>query len=314
MTAQNIDLLNLAQNVDAAELVDMTETQTGGGKSRGLLPTGTAFVRLSGYIEYGNHAGEFEGKKKDPALEFRLLFTVVGGVGVNLAGEEENFVGDDGYCPVIQTYDTKQTRFERSKAVAIFNAVNVAPKGTHFINKLGQLYTLQIGVKKHKKTGKDVQDIDFTALQPAIDPMTRKPYVQYLDKDNNPQPLRELTPDDVKVFLWNKPTHVTWEQYGAMWDSIEIKGEWAEKRDEKTGALIEKAKSKNFMQIKCQQALNFAGSSLEQLLETRGITVDIASLEASESPDAEPDDAHEEPETVAAPPADDVLTAPPADV
>ena len=28
MTAQNIDLLNLAQTVDAAELVDMTETQT----------------------------------------------------------------------------------------------------------------------------------------------------------------------------------------------------------------------------------------------------------------------------------------------
>jgi hypothetical protein len=310
-----MDFMNLVQNVDTAELVDMTDIQVGGGKSRGLLPTGTAFVRLSGYVEYGNHQQEFNGKKKDPALEFRLIFTVVGGVGVNLAGEDENFVGEDGYCPTIQTFDTAQTRYDKSRAVAYFNAVNVAPKGTHFIQKLGQLYTLQIGVKKNKKTGKDMQDIDFSNLQPAVDPATRRPYTTYADKDGELKPIVELEQSNIRVFLWDKPSTISMEQYKAMWDSIEIQGEWAEKKDE-SGKVLEKAKSKNFMQIKCRNALNFAGSSLENLLLSNGISMD--SLEAAEHEDGtteveEAQETTESTETISAPPADDTITPPPAE-
>lgn len=265
MTTAN--LLNLVQNVDVSALTDMTEIKVGGGTRRPLLPTGTAFVRFASYIEYGNHTQEFAGKKKDPALEFRLGFVVVGGTGKNLQGEKEAFVEGD-FQPTISTFDTAQTQYEKSKAVAYFKAINVDRTATHFIQKLGALYTIQIGVGKNKKTGKDQQEINFANLQPAIDPVSGEPYTH----------LPELTPDQVQVFLWNKPEGVTEEQYKSMWDSIYIEGEWEAKVDA-AGVVTAPKRSKNFLQEKCLRALDFAGSSLETLLSGSG--ADIPSLVAN---------------------------------
>lgn len=275
MTNQAIDLLNIAQGIDAAELTDMTDLKTGGGKGNRLLPTGLAFVRLSAYVEYGNQPQEFNGKAKDPALEFRLGFTIVGGVGEQ-EGEngvtfEEDFVQGDHY-PVIYSYDTAQTTYAKSKAVAMFNAVNTAPKGTHFTQKLGTLYTIQIGRYKDKK-GKLRNSHDFTTLQPAIDPIKRKPYQHYENVNGDMVELRALTPEDVQVFLWNKPTTVSTEQYQAMWDSIKIEGTYEVKDAD---GNVKETKSKNFIQEKCLKALNFEGSSLQQLIGGVG----LPSLEA----------------------------------
>lgn len=261
-----MSLLNIAQGVDVSGLADMTEIKVGGGDKRGLLPTGVAFVRLASYIEFGNHAQEFQGKKKDPALEFRLGFVIVGGGGVNQEGKDEDYVQGD-HAPTIHTFDTAQTQYAKSRAVAYFNAVNTEPKGTHFIQKLGALYTVQIGVEKNKKTGKDQNVVNFANLQPAIDPITRKPYQ-----------MPELKEDQVSVFLWDKPANVTAEQYKAMWDSIHIAGEWEAQKDDK-GNITKPARSKNFLQEKCLRALNFAGSALEQLLSEGG--ADIPSLVAN---------------------------------
>lgn len=303
-----MELLNIVQGINTAELTNMTEVQVGGGKSRGLLPTGTAFVRLSGYIEYGKQPQQFNGKPKDPAIEFRLVFTVVGGVGVNLKGEEENFVGEDGFLPTIATFDTTSSQYQKSAAVAYFNALNVAPKtATHFIQKIGQLYTLHIGTKKHKTKGTDVQDIDFKQLQPAINPIDRKPYAQYADKDGNAVTIPELKPENIQVFLWHRPESVSLEQYKAMWDSIHIAGEWEEKKDD-SGKVISPKRSKNFIQEKCMSALDFEGSSLQQMIG--GVRLPNITASATEEPEPEPTQPAPE-ETVAqgtevaVPPADD---------
>lgn len=271
-----MSLLNIAQGVDVSGLADMTEVKVGGGSKRGLLPTGTAFVRFASYIESGNHAQEFQGKKKDPALEFKLGFVVVGGVGMNLAGEKEAFVLDPEHPPTISTFDTAQTQFEKSKAMAYFKAINVNKDATHFVQKLGALYALPISVKKHKTTGKDQQDINFANLQPAVDPLTAEPYT-----------MPELKDDQVQVFLWDRPANLTDEQYKAMWDSIHIEGEWEAIKDEKTGEITKPKRSKNFLQEKCLRALNFAGSALEQLLSSSG--ADIPSLVANAAAEAPED-------------------------
>lgn len=262
-TAENtINFLELAQNIDVTTLDDMTETTTGGGAKRGLLPAGIAFVRFTSYIEYGNQPQQFEGKKQDPQPEFRIGFHIVGGVGTNLEGVDEDYVQGE-FLPQISAFDCKLSHNEKARSVAYFNAINTAPKKTHFIQKLGSLYTVEIKVGKNKKTGKDQNEIDFRNLQPAIDPATRKPYKVYTNAADEVVPLGEIKPEDTKVFLWNKPPTLTLEQYQAMWDSIEIKGDYEIK--DKDGNVTGK-KSKNFLQEKCLKALDFAGSSLEQLL------------------------------------------------
>lgn len=295
--------LELVQGIDTSTLADMTDTTTGGGSKRGLLPAGFAFAVFSSYIEYGKQPQMFDGKKKDPVLEFRLGFHIVGGVGTNLAGEDEDYV-QDGFLPTISTWDTAQSRNEKSKAVKYFNAINIVPKGTHFIQKLGTMYLVEVKVTKNKKTGKDQNEFDFTSLQQARDQATRKAYTSYTNAAGVEVAMGELKPEDYKVFLWNRPTNVTVEQYQAMWDSIEIKGETEIK--DKDGNVTGK-RSKNFLQEKCQRALDFEGSSLQQLIGG----VALPSITADDEAEAEP----AEEETITPPPVDDEaeLVVPPAD-
>lgn len=273
------DLLNLAQGLDTTELDNMTETHERASRSRGLLPTGTAFVRFCTYIEFGLQPQEFKGQKKTPQQTMRLGFKVVGGVGVNEQGDEENFVAEDGFLPTIATpFDIQRNQIVGSKSVAIFNALNVAPKtATHFTQKLGQLYMLPIGVTT--KGDKKYQEYDFTQLQPAIDPTYRRPIKEYADKDGNLVPIPELKPEDIQLFLWNKPSGISMEHYQAMWDSIHIEGTWDEKKDA-NGKVTAPARSKNFLQEKCLGALDFNGSSLQLLLGG----VEYPSLTAEDTP------------------------------
>lgn len=289
----DFNALDLVQGLDTSTLVDMTETTTGGGAKRGLLPEGFAFVVFTQYIEFGKQPQEFNGQKKDPALEFRLGFHIVGGVGVNKEGVDEDFVQGD-FLPIINTFDIAQSRNEKSKAVGIFNALNIAPKGTHFIQKLGQMYLLE--VKRGKsKAGVERNEFDFTSLQVARDPATRKPYTTYTNAAGEVVPMGEVSKEDFKVFLWTKPPTVTTEQYQAMWDSIEIKGEYEVK--DKDGKVTGK-KSKNFLQEKCLAALDFEKSSLQQLLG--GVPVPDLTAEAEPEQAQEVEVPVDEPEEVQA--------------
>lgn len=246
-----MSILNAIASVDVSELNDMTAVQSGGG--RGLLPKGTALVRLCSYIEFGSHIQTFDGKPKPAAPMFKLSFMIVGGVGLNEEGKPEKYVQEAGRYPMISTFEVPMSLHEKSKAVKYFNALNrVGNKATHFVQKVSEqcVYALTIGHKtatSGRNAGKTVQDIDYTTLQFALDQET-----------GLPREAPELKEEDIQVFLWNQPSK-------AMWDSIYIEGEWEEKKDD-SGKVLYPARSKNFLQERCLQAVDFDGSPLQTFL------------------------------------------------
>lgn len=263
----SFDILN---SVNVAALDDMTEVKSGGG-SRGLLPEGTALVRLCSYIEFGNDVQEFDGKKKPAARIFQLGFRIVGGIGRNQEGKPEKFVGEDGFFPMATTFDIPMSFHEKSKAVKYFNALNrVGSKATHFVQKLQEqcLYAMTVGTYTSKKNGKLYNSYDFENLQFALDQNT-----------GEEREAPNLKAEDIQVFLWEQPTK-------AMWDSIHIEGQYDEQKDA-AGNITKPARSKNFLQEKCLKALDFEGSPLQTLLMEIGSGGTIPPIQNTPEPQAE---------------------------
>lgn len=269
-----MSILNAIASVNVDQLSDMTAVKTGGG-GRGLLPKGTALVRLCSYIEFGSHIQTFAGQAKPAAPIFKLGFMIVGGVGLKEDGTPEKYVLEEGKFPMISTFDTTMSLHEKAKAVKYFNALNrVGNKATHFVQKIQEqcLYALPIGHKiatGGRNAGKTVQDIDFAALQVALDQET-----------GLPRTAPELKEEHIQVFLWNQPSE-------AMWNSIYIEGEWDEVKDEKTGEVKYPKRSKNFLQEKCLAAVDFEGSALQVLLSELGTEYTMPELPTA--PEATPD-------------------------
>ena len=258
-------LLNQAQAaVESNVLTDMTDTSSGGGFEKRLLPTGTALVRFGGYIDLGVQPQKpFQGKAKPPAPEAKLVFYVVGGMGTDLEGKLVPFRTEEdvqqGYFPMLSPfYDLAISTNEKSKSTAIFNAINYAGDAKHYVEKLGGLYLLPISVTEDKK----YNEYDFRKLTKPVDVMTGQLYQ-----------APELPDDKYQLFLWNSPTI-------EQWKSIEIEGTRTVKVDG-----VETTKSKNYIQEKIQKATNFVGSPIENLLMSGG--VDLPSISAAETP-AEP--------------------------
>lgn len=254
-------------NIDTNQLVDMTEVKSGSG-GRGLLPVGTAIVRLASYIEFGKHIQEFNGQKKPAALQFKLGFCIVGGGGINKEGKPEKYVQEEGNFPFISTFDTAMSQHEKAKAVKYFNALNrVGNKATHFVQKVAEqcIYKLDVGLET--RNGKEYNTYDFTNLQLAL--------------DGNFMPLTDAnTPklDDshIQVFLWEQPTK-------EMWDSIHIEGQWEAQKDA-TGKVTRPARSKNFLQETCLSAIDFEGSALQLLLQETGADYSIPAIQNTPEP------------------------------
>lgn len=255
--------------VESNVLTDMTDTSAGGNFEKRLLPTGTALVRFGGYIDLGTQPQRaFQGKAKPPAPEAKLVFYVVGGMGTDSTGKLVPFRTEEdvaqGYFPVLSPFfDLAISTNEKSKSTAIFNAINYAGDAKHYVEKLGGLYLLPIGLSEDKK----YNDYDFRKLTKPVDVMTGQLYQ-----------APELPDDKYQLFLWNSPTI-------EQWKSIEIEGTYTTKVDEQ-----EVTKSKNFIQEKIQRATNFVGSPIERLLMAGG--VELPSITATDTPtaSAEPTD------------------------
>lgn len=235
-------LVQAQQAVESNQLDDFTDIKKGGNFERRLLPTGTALVRFSTYVEMGVHPQRaYKGKAKPPAPEMKLGFHVVGGMGKDLEGKTVPFRTpedvENGYFPPIRnSYGIVMGRSEASKSVQIFNAMNYAKDATHFVEKLGQLYLLKSSVSEDGK----YNNFDLTTLAEPVDPMTATVYT-----------APELPEDKYQLLLWNAPTK-------EQWDSIFIEG--TTKGDDGV------EKSKNYIQEKIKKAMNFVGSAIEQLV------------------------------------------------
>lgn len=239
-----MSLLNQAQQaVESGELeVNMNETTKGGDFKPKLLAEGLAWVQFTGYVEHGvQDQRPVKGQAKKAQAEFSLEFHVVGGVG-NTNGVKEKYV-QDGFNPVLRTPfgSIPASTNEKSKAVAIFKALQQGNKAiTHFAQCLGHFYLLPIGIETAPTDStKQYQRYDFKELRPAV------------NLEGDPLECTGVSEDKFKLFLWSAPTQ-------EQWDSIYIDGTYTDKDG--------KERSKNFMQEKLQSAHNFVGSKLETLL------------------------------------------------
>lgn len=226
-------LLALANAAAETAEVDLSQVSKGGGGGK-LYPAGYAFARFVRYIEFGMHPQEYQGKAKDPAMEFRMGFALFG----------DGYQNEDGTPGFISTYDMKLSNNEKASTKIIFDKMNWKndPNIKHFAQMLGQAFLVKIEHKDIKdQPGKKRSVLNLKETLPPIDVVSKQPY-----------PIPQVDDELLELFLWQHPTK-------EAWDALYIEG-----TNETTG------KSKNFLQEKCLQALDFPGSPLEQLLRGSG--------------------------------------------
>lgn len=219
-----------AQANDIAECDDdMTEVQTGGSFGKYFKP-GWTIARFTAYTEIGKHIELFQGKAKDPALQFKLGFELY----------SPDYLGDDGLPYFMETYNISRSRNEKAKAYKLFKEMNYLGQAKVFPQLLNGIYLVEIkdsDVSK-KPPGTKPKSI-IGQITPGVDRLTSQMY---------------QAPPATKLFLfsWAKPTL-------QGWDALFIDGE----KDDKSG-------TKNWQQEKIAGATDFIGSPLEALLLTNG--------------------------------------------
>ena len=241
----NVLLQQATDALESGTLVDMTETPT--STAGRLVPEGSAFVRFTGYVELGKHATTYQGETKAPTMQYVLQGHIVGGAGDGADGEPEEYVQEGKYISM-NTMPANLALGDKAGSTKIFNALKGKKPYTSFVQCLGGLYIIPVLHRTAKASGKPYAVLDWAKATAAIDPVTRKAY-DYPD----------VSPEQYKLLLQRQPTI-------EQWDSIYIEGEWQAK-DGKP------AESKNKYQLMCQEATDFAGSSLEQLLMGNGLDV-----------------------------------------
>jgi len=232
MTVQEI--LALANEV-AEQSHDMNVAVKGGGGAR-LLPEGYAYCRLVEYIEFGMQPQEFNGKAKDPAMEFQLGFALY-----NTA--DRVYQNDDGTPYIIRPYSMAMSANEKARSFLLFKLLNWKNQYRHFGQMLTQGFLAKIVHEPKSKTDpKIVSRLDLKGFLPPVDTVSGQPH-----------PIPEARPEDIRAFFWDRPDKATF-------DSFYQDGKWDDGR------------SKNVIQETMLAATDFAGSPLQQLLMSSGIT------------------------------------------
>lgn len=274
--------LAIIQDINPDELQDFV--LEGGGGSRGLRPQGDALAVLTGFVELGKQPDSHNGKPKAPCPKYQLIFTIIGGIGVNQDNEEVPFVEAGGKDVWAQRATNAKggdlaTRSKHMSALSRASTIRDKATITSFAHLLGQVFTIPV---QHNE-GKDGKTYANLLVENASaapkDPRTRQPLQVWYDLDGNEVPFAELGADDYKVFFWNKPTSMSTEHYQASWDSLFVEGTWEARKG--VDGKMQPAQSKNKLQETILAATDYVGSSLDNLLS--GTTGDkLPSLETKE--------------------------------
>lgn len=147
------------------------------------------------------------------------------------------FYGPNGEEVHIRSLRMPMSNSEKANAKKLFDRMNYGGQFKHFAQGLNQCFRMELDVAE--KDGKEYNTMVFETLSPLpkFDPNT-----------GTPINLPEFNPTDLKLFLWSNPTKESW-------DSLFIEG------------TNDKGKSKNFIQEDILQAVDYAGSPLQALLE-----------------------------------------------
>ena len=246
----------------AAQATDLTKATKGGGDFQPPAE-GPCGLRFVGYVETGLHASTFQGvEKKSPQAHFMFELS-----GPKHAPREH----DGKKYPHIITFSLSVSRNEKAGYFKLFQRLNYDGSARIFPQLLGREYLGRVVHRKYAKRGEDkakpetwtgvsselkTKEDGFLITAPRreiIDDDTGMPTGEYR-KVTVPQAI-----SPIQVFIWDFPC-------AEHWASIYREGEFAELKDEKTGAVIRPARSRNVLQEECMAALNFAGSPLASML------------------------------------------------
>ena len=202
-----------------------------------LPAEGMARARLVGYFEVGKHQTTYKGQPK-VTDDVQLVFELSG-------GKHKPRDTDSGPVPIRMTLNMTLSTSELSWFYKTFSAMRTDE--THMVALLGKPFLLDV---EHRKVGEGDNAKTYANIKRGS---VRKPLLDQMDAEGNitkvPVPV-DPPITELKAFVWDFAT-------AEMWDSIFIDGQWDERKDEKTGAVIAPAKSKNVLQLKIASAVNF---------------------------------------------------------
>lgn len=255
----------------AAEEEDFTVESTGGDFERSIPEAGPCLVRFREYIETGFHpTASKQYPDKKPQLMARWVFELVSKKhAIEVKDKDDNI---SSFNPAL-AINTKVSKSGKGNHMKLFKILNYAGTAKVPAQLLGKGYMAEIvhnksedGKTVYANLNKGISYGDYT-FAPA-----RK--VDALEGTTEEIAVPEMQ-GDMKLFLWNMPTKETW-------DSLFIDGT----REEKVNGEVMQV-SKNWIQNKCMEALDFPSSKLFELLEGEGNTLDDLPTE-EEPPVAEP--------------------------
>ncbi|CAB3746416.1 hypothetical protein LMG29542_00205 [Paraburkholderia humisilvae] len=201
---------------------------------------GKAPARLVGYYEIGKHESEFEGVKSTHDY-VQLVFELFGPKYPKLPNGE----------PQRMKLEEKVSLSDKANFFKLMAMMNYSGKATHMAEFLGDPFIIEIfhnasqdGKRTYPSLKGKGKGYNITG------PVYEDPATGETKTVDIPEPVSEL-----KAFFWDGATKEDW-------DSIYIPGEYAERKDEKTGEVIAKAKSKNVIQERIKAALNWSEHSL----------------------------------------------------
>lgn len=244
------------------EATNVDMNQASQGFERIILETGQYLGAIVAYVDLGDQEERYKNEAKGVGPCVRLE------VAVFPVGEDGTMATEPVLIPEREMFIKNN---ERAKSFRAFQALNYQndPKFRHFAQAFMRPYLFTVTKRVSKTTNRPYNTIDWAKTQPAVDPMTRKPYT-----------LPEVDDRFKVVFLWNNPTQ-------EMWDKLYIEGE------------MEDGSSKNFIQEQIVNAKNFHGSAVDLMLRSGGKPIPNPIAAAPAEPEQPVEQPTEQPEEAA---------------
>ncbi len=202
----------------------------------GVIEAGIAPARFIGYYEMGQHEPEYEGEKSVTNW-VQMVFELSG---------PKHPPRKDGE-PVRIKLEEKMSLSEKANFFKLFGSMNYSGKATHMAEFLGDAFIVEVF---HNPSA------DGKRVFPSLKGKGGKGYnitgPTYEDPATGESKLLDVAApvSPLKAFFWDGATKEDW-------DSIYIPGEYAERKDEKTGEVIAQAKTKNVIQKRIKEAVNW---------------------------------------------------------
>lgn len=265
-----------------AEGADQTKAVAGGGDYEPPA-AGPCLVRFIGYVEIGKQKTSYKGV---PGVkeQVELIFELVG------KRHPPREASDGTKIPHRISVTESYSLNEKANFFKLFQRMNYRQDAQHIVQLLGEGFKAEVVHDVWK--GKDGKERTTAVLRNASGYTIAPPRKE--DEDSETGWVDVAVPSavsDLRCFLWQQADL-------NQWASLYIEGEYPERKDDKTGAVIAPAKSKNVFQNKIKSAVNFRGSPIELLLLADGKPIDIPDVNDQDGLDVD-----DNPETGAEPAA-----------